>query len=212
MQRLLIILIVLSSINIFCQAKDFNEIIHIETSFPRRMDTINGRLGSNWNKIKPEIKEKIRKRITDQKQNIESDTTTWTNLFYIGKKETIELKINSKSLNYTDLMPESYFDSTTGDSIVKIKLGSIKRNSGIKKTSIYLKDLRRFADFNLDTKYSEVYIRTEDILSIDDFKTDETTNAVEYDLNGLPVAPDTIEIIDEELIIEYRIPKRKHSW
>ena len=222
MQKLTLILILLFGFDLYCQETDYRPISEsdIRVRNEKIIDTVNikvSRIALKWKTLEPEIKEKVRNNILEKKKDIESDTSNLTQIYYFGKKENVELKINGILLKPTSTLPEYHYESIYGDSIFKINLGLIPRYSEIKNAELLLKDLRRNAKLQLDSKYSLIHIEVEHIRDLTDILKRE--KQVEQNWKKLkesgkePEIPETIEVLeDEEVLVTHKTPKRKHSW
>lgn len=222
MQKLTLILIFIFGLDISCQESDYRPISEsdISVQYEKIIDTVDikkSRIALKWKILKPEIKEKIRYRISEKKKDIESDNSNLTQIYYFGKKENVQLKINGILLKPTLKLPEYYNKSIYGDSIFKINLGIIPRYSEIKDTELIFKDLKRNAKLQLDSKYSLIHIDVEHIENLIEILKREKRvkqNRKKQEESGKqPEVPETIEVLEsEEVLIIHKIPKRKHSW
>ena len=220
MQKLTLILILIFGFDLYSQESEYKPISEsdIKMHFEKNIDTVNNKkLAWKWKIMKFEDKEKIRNRILEIEKDIESDSSNLTQIYYYGKKENVGLKIDGKFLKTTSSSAEYDSKSIYGDSIFKINLGKIPRHSKIQSAALFFKDSKRTAQFEIDTKYSLINIKVENLRSLSDIlKWEEETakNAEEIKKTGkLPEIPDTIEIWeDDEIYIFHKIPKRKHSW
>ena len=221
MQKLTLILILLFGFELFCQESDYRQVDEsdIRVQYETIIDTVNikkSRIALKWKMLEPEIKEKIRNNISEQKKDIESDTSNLTQIYYLGKKENVGLKINGIFLIPTSTLAEYYNESIYGDSIFKIKLGTIPRYSEIKDAELFFKDLHRSAKLQLDPKYSLIHIEVEHIEGLTEVLKREKEfeqNRKELKESGkVPKIPDTIEVLESEaVVIMHKIPKGKHS-
>ena len=222
MQKLTLILILLFGFALYSQEPVYRPISEsdIRVRNEKITDTVNikeSRIALKWKTLEPEIKEKIRNNILEKKKDIESDTSNLTQIYYFGKKENVELRINGILLKAPSTLPEYYNESIYGDSIFKINLGIIPRYSEIRNAELILKDLKRNAKLQLDSKYSLIHIEVEHIEDLTEILKRE--KEVELNRKKLeesdkePEIPETIEVLEnEEVLIIHKIPKRKHSW
>lgn len=220
MQKLVLLLLLIFGFDLYSQESEYRLISEneIRTEYEKVIDTTgNTKLLMYWKTMTSDDKEKIRNRILEQKKDIESDTSNLTKIFYIGKREDVELKINGKTLYPTLSKAEYYSESISGDSIFKINLGTIPRYSNVQSAELILNDLRRKAKIQLDTKYSLLEIQVEHIEKLNEILKREKEveeNRKKLDQLGIkPEIPKTIEVMErEEVLILHRIPKRKHIW
>jgi hypothetical protein len=215
MKKLILILIVLVQINLFGQNKEYKEIIKIEDFKPARIislsDTINLK---RWESMTQKRKEKIKQNVLDKQIDIKNDTSNVTQLLYYGIKENIEIKINdtlylSKALiNQSDKY--TYVINDHPSNTKTFEIGTLKRNIGIQELTIYFKSLQRFGKLNIDTNYSQVYIIPETDIELTEFKESESQQKND---NEIPKPEKTKLVqIEDRILINYRIPNRKHSW
>ncbi len=222
MQKLTLILILIFGFKLYSQESDYRLISKsdISVKYEKIIDTINikkSRIALKWKILKPDVKEKIRNRISEKKKDIESDTSNLTQICYFGKNENVRLKINGKLLKPTSAKPEYYNESIYGDSIYKVNLGTIPRHSEIKHAELTFKNLKRNAILHLDPKYSLIHIEVEHIENLNEIIKREKQveqNTKKLQKSGKePEIPETIEVLEsEEILIIHKIPKRKHSW
>lgn len=222
MQKLTLILLLIFGFELYSQESDYRLISEsdISVKYEKITDTVNikkSRIALKWKILKPEVKEKIRTNIAEKKKDIKSDTTNLSKIYYVGKKENVELKINGRLLKPTVSLAKFQYISIYGDSIYKIDLGTISRYSKVKSAELILKDLKRRAELKIDSKYSLINIEVEHIRNLTDILEWERRfeeNAKKIKESGkVPEIPDTIEVIEKEVVlIKHKIPKRKHSW
>lgn len=221
MQKIILILLFLFRIGLYSQESEYSLIAEsdIKIQYEKIIDTLHDkRLSKLWNTIKSDsYKEKIRKKIIAQKRDIESDTSNFTKIYYIGKKENISLKINDKLLNPTSSNSQYHSESIYGDSIFKIYIGTISRYYSIIPAELIFNDLKRKAKIQLDTKYSLIEIKVKNIVSLLEIskrKESEEDQSLQI-LNAsdkLPVIPCSIEILkNEEVSIWHLISKIKYN-
>ncbi len=216
MRKLTLILILIFGFDLYSQESEYKPISEsdIKIHSEKNIDTINNkRLAWKWKVMKSEDKEKIRNRISEIEKDIESDSTDWTKILYYGKKENVGLKIDGKFLKPNSSSAEYYSESIYGDSIFKIDLGTIARYSKVQSAKLFFKDSKRTAEFEIDTNYSLINIKVENIRSLSEilkWEKETEKNAEEIKKSGkLPEIPDTIEIWeDDEIFVIHKIPKK----
>ncbi|MVO09388.1 hypothetical protein GOQ30_09480 [Flavobacterium sp. TP390] len=143
MQKITLILIVLFGRDLYSQEFEYKPISEsdIKVRFEKNIDTVNNKeLAWNWKVMKSEYKEKIRNRILEIEKDIESDSSRLTQIYYYGKRENVELKIDGKFLKPTSSSAEYDSESIYGDSIFKINLCVIPRHSKIQSAALFFKD------------------------------------------------------------------------
>ncbi|WP_435262651.1 hypothetical protein [Tenacibaculum sp. nBUS_03] len=163
-----------------------------------------------WNKASEATRKITKKIIEKQKAMVKADTLFFTNIYYLGKKNKIELKpLNVHFVNKN--FPFKYETQSLfgNDSIFKKFLGYTNRFIGKREFILFFKEKKRYALIELDTNYSEIYLDVENIKTKDDlFKK---VNKHETKIN-LDYKNDKIEVItspEEKIIIDHRIPELK---
>ncbi len=214
MKKLLLIWMFIVGFNIYSQDSSYKPILDsdIKMKYERVIDTVNNEpLTSRWTKLRPIDRQIIRDRISQMKKDIEFDTSDITQIYYFGKKEDIEFKIDGKTIMLTSPVAEYDSESIVGDSIFKISLGSIPRFSNVKKAELVLSDLKRTVTFDIDTKYSLIYIEADKVRSTVDILNDKNemvAEAQESDKDA--VLPSAQLMKKEEIAIWHKIPRS--SW
>ena len=214
MKKLILILIVLVQINLFGQNKEYEQIIKIEDFKPARIislsDTINLK---KWKSTTQKRKEKIKQNVLNKQMDIKNDTSDVTQLLYYGIKENIKIEINDTLYLSKDLINQSdkhaYVINDHPSTTKTFEIGTLKRNSGIQELTIYFKNIKRFGRLSIDTNYSQVYIIPEIDIELIEFQEAES----EEKDSGIPKPEKTKTVkIEDRILINYRIPNRKHSW
>ena len=214
MKKVVLILITIFQINLFGQNTEYKEITKIENFKPARTislsDTINSK---KWESFSQKRKKRIKQNLLEKQVDIKNDTSYTTQLLYYGVKENIEIIINdtvyiSKNLNnQSDKFAYIINDHPSNDKTFEI--GTLKRNIGIQELTIYFKNKKRFGRIKIDTNYSQLYIIPETDIELIEFQEEET----EENDNGIPKPEKTKTIkVEDRILINYRIPNRKHSW
>ncbi|WP_225037397.1 hypothetical protein [Winogradskyella sp. SM1960] len=215
MKKIVFILIILFQINLFGQNTEYKEITKIKGFKPTRIislsDTINSK---KWESFSQKRKEKIKQISVEKQIDIENDTSNVTQLLYYGIKENIEIKINdtiftSKNLN-NQSKKYAYVINDHPSNEKTFEIGTLKRNSGIQELTIYFQNKKRFGRIKIDTNYSQVYIIPEIDIEIIEFEKMESTQK-NADKKPKPVKTKLVKATDR-IMINYRIPNRKHSW
>ncbi|ALM19827.1 hypothetical protein AAT17_00410 [Nonlabens sp. MIC269] len=214
MKKIIFILIVLFQINLFGQKPEYKEITKIEGFKPTRVislsDTINCK---EWDIFSQKRKERIKQISFEKQTDIKNDTSIVTQLLYYGIKENIEIKMNdtifiSKNLN-TQSEEYTYEINDHPSNKKTFEIGTLKRNSGIQELTIYFHNKKRFGRIKIDTNYSQVFIIPEtdiELIQIQEAESKEKDSGIPK-----PAKMKTIKV-EDRILINYRIPNRKHSW
>ena len=211
MQKLSYIVIFLIFSNSFCQEADFTEVNKIDERSETPIDTLKI---EKWNLIDKRRKLKIRNYIVEQNLRIKSDSSSVTQILYYGLPEKIKIITSDfeKTIK-TEKTSEKYLYEKMICYPVKEKtyeLITFDRNNGIKKFRICFINSRRFANLKVDTKFSEIYINPQFDIELIEFE--EGTFTTELDENGIPKpAKEKLIKIDDEIIVDQRYARKKHS-
>ncbi|MEM6892816.1 MAG: hypothetical protein AAF554_03935 [Bacteroidota bacterium] len=201
-----------------------NDSIHSysqERTVSLELDTLDLRVRRFWKNLSTEEKKSFKlefkeSRIARQK-DIAADTSNFTKIYYFGKKENVELKINGKFLKPERSLSEYHSESIYGDSIFKIRLGKIPRYSKVESTKMYLNNLRRTIELKIDPKYSLIEIEVSHIRSKTEIlQSEKNLRHIQKKITKSdkpPKLPETIEVLEDEIVsVTHKIPKRNHSW
>ena len=226
MKKTLFLSLILFIPNLSC--KVYREITNdsIHSSSQKRtvsleLDTLDSRIRRLLINLSTEEKKnfkiKFNKSRLARQKDIEADTSNFTKIYYFGKKENVELKINGKFLKPEQSMSEYHSESIYGDSIFKIRLGKIPRYSKVESTKLYLNDLRRTVELKIEPKYSLVEIEVSHIRSKTEIlQSEKNLREIQKKIRKSdkpPEPPKTIEVLEDEIVsITHKIPKRNHSW
>jgi hypothetical protein len=214
MRKLTFILFILIFTNSFCQETEFMEVTKIIEYNESLIDTLKI---EKWNSLHEKRKIKIRKYAIENNLRIENDSSSKAQFLYYGLPEKVKIvSTDFDKIFSLEKQSEKYHYPVVICYPIKEKtyeLISFDRNSGIKEFTIYFIDSKRTANLKVDTRFSEIYIKTRFDIELVEFDDEALPTGLDADGKLIPPKPVKEKLVKmvDEIIIDQKYKQQKHS-